>query len=346
MDLILKITELCNFKCTFCSSTDIAPGDDRARVLDIDYVFDFLTRFPNTKTIIVNGGDPLMVKPDYYWQIINWLDDHNYDDTTISFTTNLWAFYKKPEMWQDLFNHPRMGIVTSFNYGPSRRITTSRVYTEDDFWNVSDLFLERCGYRPDFISVVTDETYDTAVDNVQLAKRMGVECKLNDALASGAQSAPYMLGKMYQIYLDVYNAGLMEWEYNTKQIISKLNNGASTCPLARTCDSGIRCLSPKASRNGSTEGYNSCGAFDDDNSHGISFKEEVVNKGAIQTPLSVDPNLHAMHAGCYGCPNFDLCNGCRKKISDHKEHGLVEEHCAIMKAQIPEWDVIKREHFV
>ena len=69
MELIIKPTELCNFKCTFCSSTRIAAH--KSDLLSHDYIFRFLKRFPQTKTIIVNGGDPLMVDPSYYLSLIH-----------------------------------------------------------------------------------------------------------------------------------------------------------------------------------------------------------------------------------------------------------------------------------
>ena len=88
---------------------------------------------PQTKTIIVNGGDPLMVEPDYYWRIIDWLDEHNYD-TSISLTTNLWPFYKKPKKWTPLFNNDRVGVTTSFQYGGGRLKGDYTEFTEEDFW--------------------------------------------------------------------------------------------------------------------------------------------------------------------------------------------------------------------
>ena len=57
MELIIKPTEACNFKCTFCSSTSIA--ESKVQLLSLDQIFQFLKRFPETNTIIVNGGDPL-----------------------------------------------------------------------------------------------------------------------------------------------------------------------------------------------------------------------------------------------------------------------------------------------
>ena len=90
MDLIVKPTELCNFKCSFCSSSKITFEDNTA-TLDLNKIFKFLKRFPDTQTIIVNGGDPLMMKPNYYWKIIEYLDKHELP-ATISLTTNLYPF--------------------------------------------------------------------------------------------------------------------------------------------------------------------------------------------------------------------------------------------------------------
>ena len=319
MELIIKPTEKCNFKCTFCSSTDIT--DDKTKLLDLDYVYRFLERFPETRTIILNGGDPLMVDPEYYWKLIYHLDEIG-SRATISFTTNLWPFYKKPQKWKGLFNHPRVGVTTSFQYGGGRLKGDYSEFTEEDFWKCSDAMLEHCGYRPDFISVITDECADRAIDNVLLAKKMGVECKLNYAMASGIQYKPYLLADIYEIYVQIWKMGLSEWEYNTKQMMNRLNGGTTSCPQNRTCDSNIRALNPSGD-------YYSCGAFGDDRSRPIIFDMEM--KGDLITPLANDITLMSMHDGCFTCPMFQICNGCKKTISDLKTHGLVEKHCTKMK---------------
>lgn len=321
MELIIKPTEACNFKCTFCSSTNIT--DEKAKVLDLENIFAFLKRFPNTQTIIVNGGDPLMVKPWYYWEIIKYLDDNDLP-TTLSFTTNLWAFYKKPEMWVELFNHERMGIATSFNYGTTRRITDTEVFTEDIFWKVSDKFVECVGYRPDFISVITDENEDTAIDNVRLAKRMNVECKLNYAMASGVQGQPYQLSKIYKTYTEIYDLDLWPWEYNTKQMMHRLDGKANSCPQNRSCDEGIRCLQPSGD-------YYSCGSFGDDRAYPIHFQKEVI-EGQFFTPLQTSPELVSLKEECFTCPMFKICNGCRKTVHDMRRANIVEPHCKLMKS--------------
>lgn len=326
MDLIIKPTEACNFKCTFCSSTDIAPS--KATKLDLDYIFSFLKRYPETNTIIVNGGDPLMMKPDYYYKIIKYLDDHNLD-TCLSLTTNLWDFYKNPAKWTSLFQNPRVGVATSFNYGDTRRISHKKVYTEEIFWKVSDLFLQHIGYRPSFISVVNDDNVDTAIDNVRLAQRMDVECKLNYAMASGEQDKPFILSKIYELYLQVYKLGLTKWEFNTKQMMKRMVKAPTICPQNRSCDSTIRCIQPSGD-------YYSCGAFGDDQDYSIDFKAEVEMSGATQTPLSDSIELYSMKSECISCPMFEICNGCKKTIKDIKKHDLVEDHCQRMKSIAPE----------
>lgn len=334
MELIIKPTEKCNFKCTFCSSTQIT--EDKSAELDHDYIFRFLKRFPETNTIIVNGGDPLMMDPEYYWKIIRWLDDHAYT-TTISFTTNLWPFYKNPDKWKELFNHPRMGITTSFQYGGGRLKGDLTEFSEEDFWAVSDAMLEHCGYRPDFISVITEENAHLAIKNVELAKRMNVECKLNYAFSSGPpvkfknitmgqQGRPYMLADIYEIYVEIWRKGLTNWEYNTKQMIKRLRNGATTCPQNRQCDANIRTLQPSGD-------YYSCGSFGDDRTHSIDFEEEM--KGKKVFVLRNDSNLASLKQSCYTCPMFEICNGCRKTIKDLKDHNLVEAHCSKMKTLAP-----------
>lgn len=319
MDLIIKPTELCNFKCTFCSSTKLV--DDKAAKLDLIKIYQFLDRFPETNTIIVNGGDPLMMNPQYYREIIKYCNDNDLP-ANLSLTTNLWPFYKNPEKWLDIFQNPRVGIATSFQYGNGRLKGDYSVFTEEDFWNCSNAVLEHCGYRPSFIAVITEENEDSVIQTVELAKKMGVVCKVNYAMASGEQDKPYLLAKIYKQYIKIWQAGLAEWEHNTQQMMSRLRGEATICPLTRTCDSNIRTIQPEGD-------YYSCGAFGDDKEKAIDFDREM--QGEFFTPLADSYELNSLKQGCYTCPMFQICNGCKKTIKDLKTHDMVEEHCYTMK---------------
>jgi len=314
LELIIKPTELCNFACTFCSSPNLS--DKHTNTLDLKYIENFLTKYPETNTIIVNGGDPLMLSPTYYFDILNIIKEKNLD-TTLSFTSNLWDFYKTPDKWTPLFQKENVGVTTSFNYGDTRRISKNRVYTEEDFWKISDLFLERIGYRPDFISVITNENLDTAFDNVLLAKKMGVQNKLNYVFNSGYSKEVFYLADIYKIYIKIYEEGLSEYEYNTDQIF-KMKSKLTTCPLSKVCDSNIRTLHPDGK-------LYSCGAFADDG------KYEIPHSEYKEAPLKKDFNLKVLKADCFACELFDICNGCHKKISDIKQSDSIEKHCNKMQ---------------
>lgn len=333
--LIIKPTVNCNFACTFCSSTHLSEvAKDIVTLTDIEQC---LVRFPEIQTIIVNGGDPLMMPPKYYWDLIDILDRLGMTQTTISFTTNLWAFWKKPGLWSELFNHPRLGVTTSFQYGDKRLKGDGSVFTESDFIKISNLFFSEVGYRPDFIAVIDQDNVDTVLDTVRLAERLGVEAKVNYVSASGPVVTKhgvemgsvnnfYTQADMYRSYLEIHDAGLGEFEYNTKQMVRRLKHGNTTCPLSRNCDEGIRALQPG-------QNYYSCGSFGDDQQYPIDFNKEMA--GEFYTPLQVAPELDSMKESCYVCPMFSICNGCKKTIADTKRLGLVEHHCRTMKELAP-----------
>ena len=273
-----------------------------------------------------------MVDPHYYWELLAHLDKIE-SKAGVSLTSNLWPFYRSPKKWIDLFKHKRVGVTTSFQYGGGRLKGDLTEFSEEDFWKVSDTMLERVGYRPDFISVITEENADRAIENVLLAQKMGVVCKLNYAFSSGPpvkfrgitmgqQGKPYMLADIYEIYVEIWKRGLTEWEYNTKQMVKRLRGEGTTCPQNRKCDEGIRTLQPSGD-------YYSCGAFGDDRIYSIDFNQEM--SGAKVFPIRNQIELKSLKQSCFTCPMFEICNGCRKTIKDLKDHGMIEKHCLKMK---------------
>lgn len=327
MDLIVKPTQRCNFACTFCSSTEIAKSNKKVDDLDLEKVLRFLDRYPETSTIIINGGDPLMMTPDYYWKILEHLEAKGMTNCIMSFTSNLWDWWLHPTKWEKLFRHPQVKMTTSFQYGNSRKITEREVFTEEKFLKIAYKFKEDFGYIPDFIVVITNENKHTVLDNVRLAKFLDVECKVNYAMASGREGINFPVGEMYNLYLDIYEEGLAEWEYSTKQMLKKFKgNEFTSCPLNRTCDGGIRNLQPTSETG---YDYGSCGAFGDDQEYGIDFEKEMA--GEFFTPLRHQKELTYLKEECLSCPMFNVCNGCYKTVRDLKKNNLVEYSCAQMK---------------
>jgi MoaA/NifB/PqqE/SkfB family radical SAM enzyme len=324
MDLILKPSQRCNFSCSFCSSTEISNSNSINDDLDISKVIQFLNRFPNTKNIIVNGGDPLVVSPSFYWKIIEEIRRIG-NGTVLHFCTNLWDYYKRPNKWRELFNCEEIEIGTSFDFS-GRFISKDEELSVDLFLEIMTKFRNDFDYTPSFVSVVSNESSWRAIDTVRLAKKLNVECKLNYLHASGRSNEQYNIGDMYNIYLDIYEEGLSEFESNTKQMIQMLKYSAhQSCPSNRKCDEGIRNLQPM--KDGYE--YSSCGAFGDDREYSIDFEKEMA--GDFFTPLQSEQELQYMKEECLSCENFNFCNGCFKTVKDTKGSNQVEENCKSMK---------------
>lgn len=327
MVLIIKPTEACNFSCTFCSSSYLV--DNKKSKLHLEKIYQFLERYPLTNTIFVVGGDPLMMPPSYYYRLLEHIEEKGYN-TSLSLTTNLWDFYKKPQKWFDLFSHPKIEIGTSFQYGEGRQISPGVVFTEEKFREVYAKFKQ---YFPEkdlcFLAVINEENEHLAMNHVYLAKDMNIQCRLVYANMSGRSGKPYPLSKMYKIYLQIWKEGLAEYEQTSISISEKIFGLEGSCPLSRNCDHWMRSLNADGK-------YFSCGPLNDDLDvkNEIDFESEVVKGEKFYLPLQTRTELQYLKEECITCEMFQVCNGCRKHIKDLKNSNMVEEHCSLMKSLI------------
>lgn len=322
MNLVLKPTEACNFSCTFCSSSNLV--DDKKARLELSKIYDFLKRFPDTDKIFVVGGDPLMMPPKYYYDLIQHIEENNYP-TILSLTTNLWDFYKKPEKWTDLFNHPRVEIGTSFQYGNGRQIKPGEVFTEQHFREVYRMFKKFVPGRPlVFLAVIDEQNEQFAIDHLYLAKDLGTQCRITYSSMSGRSGDVYPIAKMIDLYIQIWKLGLSEYEESCFTVSEKAKNVFVGCNLDRKCDSTMRSLNPDGR-------YFSCGPLNDDLDieNEIDFEREMA--GELFQPIQNSEHKF-LKAECFGCKMFEICNGCVKHIKDLKQSNKVEENCIKMKS--------------
>lgn len=322
MDLVIKISDKCNFKCDFCSSNMIAANHND---LPLWKVTSYIVDHPQVRNIIVNGGDPLCVDPEWYWNLLYWLEETK-RDINISFTTNLWDFYKHPEKWEELFKE-HISVCTSFQYGDGRKLATGEVFTEDMFVEIFNMFEERIGYKLKFIAVQNHKNASYALATVELAKRLGTTCRINPALKSGRTEFPYPFHLIMRTWLDIIDAGLGEYEDNCKLLKDVWAGNDTECPFNSRChdsEFGIRCMSPDGS-------VHTCPAIADDIMKGID--EAYVDGSGKKIPFKDI----LIKAECATCKNFKLCNSCKKRIIDIHSMGesYLNDHCTHMKAMIP-----------
>jgi radical SAM protein with 4Fe4S-binding SPASM domain len=323
VSLIIKPLEACNFACTFCSSSYLV--DDKKARLELEKIYAFLDRYPMTQHIFVVGGEPTLMPPSFYEEIICHIEENGLP-AKIAMTSNLWDFYKRPEKWAALFAHPKMEVCTSFQYGEGRQISPGEIFTEDHFVKIYEMYKERYPHKDlAFLAVIDESNAHTAMDHVYLAKKLGTQCRLVAANASGKQQKAYPISKMYTHYIDIYRERLVEYEQTAIQLFDYMNGFGGGCDLSRTCDEQIRSLNPDGR-------YFSCGPMNDDldPENEIDFEAEVVRGEGMFLPIQSRVETRQLKDECSSCELFNLCNGCAKNVKDYKRQGIVESHCADM----------------
>lgn len=320
MQLILRTTGRCNFKCDFCSASKLEQKD-----MSLETVKQAINRY-KPKSVIFEGGDPLCRKPSFYKEIIDWTDKNNPNIAEYGITSNMWDFYKHPEKWVDLFKHPKMANCTSFQYGNRRKLSDKLIFTEDLFLKVFNKYLDLIGQRLPFISVIDNDNEQYSLKTVELAKSLDTICKLNPAVSFGKQDHAFSYAKMYSIYADIIEADLAKYESNSLlilQIIYKEGQSRS-CPFNRYCANDFRAISPSGQV--STCSYD---AYNTDHSTKIQF----YNKNHEQTILK-DVNNALVHPKCLNCQYFNWCNSCRIQIASIKLLENLDQHCQLIKQSI------------
>ncbi len=315
MELLIKITNKCNFKCSFCS----------AAYIGVDKYNDFKDKFYkklieiNPNYLYIDGGDPLMVDPQIYWDLIDFIKNNNLKTKAICFTTNLWDFYEHPNKWIDLFNHPMIDITTSFQYG-NKRISPNGIFTEEDFRKIVKLFKEKVPNKNlGFISVIDDDNEDTWKKTALLAKELNIEFRLNPVSAVGKSSNYfYPRYKMVKIWIEVVKMGLGDLEQNIHAYRLK------QCPYNFNCKHTLTCYR----WDNGEEKEGSCCIYSEVSTGNPNFKDKT--------------NLLFKNK-CLGCPIFDICSACagqRYQINKFYNQEEKEYYCNKMlelKDDIEKW---------
>lgn len=306
MQLIIRVTGRCNFDCTFCSAGSLNIAHPTNGVPEqIKEVIETI----KPTGLVISGGDPLLVDPSYYYEL---LEMNNGGIKNISITSNMKDFYFHPDKWIDLFKNPRIGIITSFNYGNTRKWDSNTIYDEDKFIEIYNLYHEKTGEKLAFIAVIDKDNKDTVIKTVKLAKRLGTICKVNNVLQQGRSDVTYPRYKMFQHYIDIIDAGLRNYEIYCKNDIN------SKCPINSQflCKSSIRSCYVDKDNN---LHYFGCGESEIENPLDFHQDKDIV-------PCQCYPKISEhVNSKCISCELFSICNGCETQRNSYPP-----EHCEEM----------------
>ena len=324
MELIIKPTGLCNFACSFCSSATLPILEkplkkvpDKLKDL-IDYV--------KPDELIVTGGDPLMVDPEYYYHL------HDIRPVHISITSNLKDFYIHPDKWIKLFKEDWFDITISFQYGEGRKWDINTIYTEEMFRDVHNKFTESIGKDLPFISVIDYNNEHTVLDLYKLAKSLNTKVKINNMLALGYSDLTYPRYKMFQHYINIIESGLGDYEaYCSKPYFHG-------CPFNKnfTCESMIRAC--YIDNKGELH-YFHCDNMDGEYEVQLDYKSDKI--GLISTYPKLSEHVNS---NCWQCELFELCNGCKSaRMTYPKEHC---EEMLKLKDKIIEYEWVDKKGLI
>ena len=309
MNLIIRVTGKCNFDCTFCSAGSLNIAHPTNGVPE--QIKDVIKAI-NPSSIVISGGEPLLVGPDYYWELLDIAKCH------ISITTNLKEFYNNPDRWIELFKHQSIGITTSFNYGDTRRWDKDTVYSEEKFIEIHKLFKEKINNKSlPFIAVIDESNEDTVLKTVELAKKLDTYVRINNATKQGRCTKTYPRYKMFQKYIEIIDAGLGDYEVYCR------GGKFVPCPMnyQMLCKSSIRtCYVDKDNK---LHYYDCC---ETECEHLLDYNDDIGKKPHSEYP----PTVNHVNKNCVSCELFSICNGCQSQKSQYPP-----EHCSEMQKLKP-----------
>ena len=328
MQLILRVTNRCNFKCDFCSASELSQRSD----LPIEKAIEMIQHY-RPDSVMLEGGDPLVCKPSYIKAILDYIDKEE-TINELGITTNLWDFWKRPEKWVDIFKHPKVSVCTSFQYGNKRKLNDQVIFDAQLFEKVYSKFVHLVGKRINFIAVLDEDNEQYVYDTVNLAKRLNIYCKINPAFASGRCDHNYSYYKAIEHYTNIILNGdgdVVDNCYTLMRVVMNQNIDKS-CPHIRHCSDVFRIVSPD-------EVVTNCSIF------GMSFEQIKLDKqlkwiDKERKEIDVIDNFPTLVSEkCLSCRCFDICNGCRIKIEEIRNMQNLNQHCDVIKSC---YDKIKR----
>lgn len=304
MELIIRVTGRCNFDCTFCSAGTLDIAHPKNGVPE--QIKDVIKTI-RPSSIIISGGEPLLVGPDYYKEL------YELSGCSMSITSNLKDFYYHPDKWREIFTHPHIGIVTSFNYGDTRKWDPTTTYTEEKFIEIYKMYEDMTGKSLPFIAVIDESNEDTAIQHAELAKKLNTCVRINNATKQGRQDTTFPRYKLFKMYFDIIEAGLGDYEVYCKY------KQMDKCPIntRMMCKSTIRtCYVDSKDK---LHYYDCCESCYGENI--LDYKNDFKRPITIYPPASQHVNKN-----CMCCELFTICNGCESQKTQYPP-----EHCVEMQ---------------
>jgi len=92
VEWVVKISKLCNLRCTYCYEFPFLGNPERMRLDDLARMFghiaDYYAEAPKRMDFVWHGGEPLLIEPEYYQQIVE-RQHAAFDPVRVPFTNSV-----------------------------------------------------------------------------------------------------------------------------------------------------------------------------------------------------------------------------------------------------------------
>lgn len=311
---ILKPTKECNAQCEYCCTPP--DGIKRWTIEKTQQVIDkLLPHMSQRSSIVFHGGEPMMMGPDYYYQINDYIKSKK-PDINIGIQTNLLLY--KSSAWKDLFLNVFSGGVST-SYEPdnhSRILNGSSVKYANVFFNALEQLIDD-GIKPLVIGTFSSLSLNDGMRLYEFSinrKRRSFHIRLNYQYPMGRirDTGPAITPVEYgEMLIDVYNRWIVD---APSFIVTPLNQmlkicltgDNNICPWTNSCGGQFVSIDP----DGST--YN-CGLFSDmhiqEYCFGNIFKQPVNELLASPAARNIRRRRVNILPDCSSCRHFSVCQG-------------------------------------
>lgn len=190
------------------------------------------------------------------------------------------------------------------------------------FVDVITEFEKQFGYVPVFITVITPDNIDRALDHLRLAKKLNTKVKLNGLAPVGKSTESVPLYKMVDVWDSIYKAGLEQYMSDGPH----MTDGGCNFNTAHMCKSTIRAAWVD---NNDKLQYSFCETCME-GVHPVGSitieRDKVRPEPTAIYPTAVD----MITPQCPACDLCDFCNGC---IVARTVAKCDESYCTEIKAR-------------
>ena len=320
MNVIVKVTDACNFACNYCSvgETAINQAINIATVKKmVDDLPELLNRVEDNKiSILWHGGEPLLMPIEFYREAMSYAKEH-LREYNLSFKMQSNG-YLVDEKWIDLLREYKVNIGISLDGYQELHDANRCTKNEEPTFSVvmqNIARLRQADINPGILMVLNTSSSIDADKLFSFIRDNDFSCKIHAVYPCGRAELRQDVALVYHSYISLMkDLFLKMMECDTDVYIDPLSDileaiiagrRMGECSYAGSCGRDFLCLFEDG-------GVSFCGR--NSNDFGLSYGN-IQKNSLCELYYSVNAETirlrqtHLIEKICAGCEDYELCHG-------------------------------------